>query len=226
MRLMGCGRGAARRGAAGARLVADDGGGEADAGAALARGVHAARGELGDVLEELALGDPGVAHQAHVHVAADVEAVGEGPVRRADELQQQGLLDVLHAEDLGRDGVGELGVGVGLPAAPLDLGDEGRAQLVLLVALLGLAHRRRLHVGVGGEAGLDGLVAGVRDRQEDAGDDHLFARGAGARHLAEEVDRHHAGDVPGGDLVRQLLHLQLLKLCEFRCSGLRDELAV
>ena len=62
---------------------------------------HGARRDGGNVLEELRLGDTGVAHEADVDVAADLHAVGHLLGDAAHEQQQQRLLDVLVAEDLG-----------------------------------------------------------------------------------------------------------------------------
>lgn len=57
-----------------------DGGGEADARGAAARGVLAARRQAVDVGQQLRLGHAGVAHQADVDVAADPHAVGASAI--------------------------------------------------------------------------------------------------------------------------------------------------
>ena len=61
-----------------ARLgVGGDGGDEADAGAALARGGDGEGGDLHRAAEELALSRGGISHEEDVDVPAEVGAVGE-----------------------------------------------------------------------------------------------------------------------------------------------------
>ena len=59
------------------------------------------------MLEQLALGDARVAHQADVHVAAQPHAVRQAARDAADEREQQRLLDVAVAEDLRGERAGE-----------------------------------------------------------------------------------------------------------------------
>jgi hypothetical protein len=83
--------------------VTHDGRSETDAGRSLASRVDAARGDLGDVLQQLRLCDSGVAHQADVDVTADLHAVADVLGDAADEEEQERLLDVLVAVDLWGD---------------------------------------------------------------------------------------------------------------------------
>jgi len=55
----------------------------------------------------LALGHPWVTHEAYVYVAACAHAVSLLLRHAAHKLQQQRLLDVLHAKDLGRNAAGQ-----------------------------------------------------------------------------------------------------------------------
>ncbi len=68
--------------------VAHHRGGEADAATASSGGVDAARGDFGDVLEELRFGDSRVAHEADVDVAADAHAVAHFFGHAADEEEE------------------------------------------------------------------------------------------------------------------------------------------
>mmetsp|Transcript_38657 Transcript_38657/g.60410 ORF Transcript_38657/g.60410 Transcript_38657/m.60410 type:complete len:484 (+) Transcript_38657:192-1643(+) len=144
-----------RRGVAGHRRR------QAHAAAALTCGVHAARRGPGDVLEQLALGHPGVPHQQHVHVPADPHAVRQLPRHPAHQHEQQGLFDVLVAVDLGGDGAGQPAVGV---VAVEHLHQPPRGRLVAIglfhelgVALLVLGHGLRQKEGVGDQARLQRL---------------------------------------------------------------------
>mmetsp|Transcript_19882 Transcript_19882/g.48164 ORF Transcript_19882/g.48164 Transcript_19882/m.48164 type:complete len:207 (-) Transcript_19882:822-1442(-) len=76
---------------------------ETHARGALACRVHPARRQPCHVLEELRLGDSRVPHEAHVHVPADPHPVVERTVHPADQLEEEGLLDVLVPEDLRGD---------------------------------------------------------------------------------------------------------------------------
>ena len=66
--------------------------------------------KLGNVLEQLRLGDSGIAHQADVDVAANLQPVLRISSHSSHELEQQRFLHVLVAEDLGGDRHGELAV--------------------------------------------------------------------------------------------------------------------
>ena len=87
------------------------------------------------------------------------------------------------------------------------------------VRFLVLVDAHRLEVRVRDEPRAHGLEAGVRHRQEDAGEGHHVARRGAARQLAVEVDCELAGHVPHRHLVRLLLDLHLLELAVATRAG-------
>jgi hypothetical protein len=129
--------------------VALHGGGEADAGAASARGVHAARRHGDDVLQELRLGDARIAHQTDVDVASDLDAVGQRARRAAAQQQQERLLDVRVPENLRRDGLREPPVDVRVAPVLLEPAHVLRGHHEVRIPRLALRHRHRLDVRVG-----------------------------------------------------------------------------
>ena len=88
--------------------VAGNGSGETDAGATSSRCVHATRGEVRHLLQQLAFGHSGITHEKNVDVATDLEAVCHFAVNAAHQQEQEGLFDIVMTPDLGRDGAGEL----------------------------------------------------------------------------------------------------------------------
>mmetsp|Transcript_14066 Transcript_14066/g.46492 ORF Transcript_14066/g.46492 Transcript_14066/m.46492 type:complete len:463 (-) Transcript_14066:22-1410(-) len=203
--------------------VAHDGGGEADAGGALARRVDGARRRVRDVLEQLRLCDARVAHQADVDVAADPHAVRHLPRRAADHEEQERLLDVVVAEDLGRDRLGELGVDLGLLGELVELLLHLRGRREVDGGLLVLLDAHGLEEGVGDEARLELAEAGGGDGEEDARDGERVPRRALARHVPVQVDRHRARHVALRHLVGLLLDLDLLELFELGAARLEVE---
>jgi len=83
--------------AAVAQLVLDSSGGEARRGGALARGVYAPGGDLGHIAQKLGLGYARIAHQEDVDVPPDACSVGKVLLEARDQLQAQGLLDIVIA---------------------------------------------------------------------------------------------------------------------------------
>eukprot|EP00959_Pyramimonas_sp_CCMP1952_P467840 9492262-Pyramimonas_sp.AAC.1 len=71
-----------------------DGGGEAGGGGGLAGGVDGPGEELGDVLKKLTFGAGGVAHDAHVDVPAQLDALGGLLVYATEQHQEHRPLDV------------------------------------------------------------------------------------------------------------------------------------
>jgi hypothetical protein len=62
-------------------------------------------------LQELRLGDARVAQEADVHVAADAHPVAEAALRARHQHQEERLLDLHQAEDLGRNRIRQALVG-------------------------------------------------------------------------------------------------------------------
>jgi hypothetical protein len=164
--------------------------------------VHSSRSDLGDVLEELRLGDSWVSHEADVEVSPDPHPVSHPLRDSSDEEQQQCLLDVLVSKDLGCDTRGELGVECRVRLELCNVGLDLVGELHCLVLLLELVDVVRFEVRVGEETQLHGLEAFVGDGEEDASDvDDISGRDL-ASLVAIEVDRHGARNVSDGDLVR------------------------
>lgn len=164
--------------------------------------VDAARGDTGNVLEKLGFGNSRVAHEANVEFATDLHSVARVLGDTADEHEQESLLDVFVAVNVGRDAAGEVVVEVGIV---LEV-DEALADLVgedvLRVLLLHLLHVGSLEESVreeGCRAG--GEASGVRSGQEDTRDLDNVAGADAASERFVEVDRHHARDVADGHLV-------------------------
>lgn len=205
--------------------VAHDSGCEPDAGGPTAGGVDSAWGDLADVFEELGFGDTGVTHETDVDVAADLHAVAHFLCGAADEEEEETLFDVVVAVDLRGDGFGEGVVEIALGAELLDAADGARVDGDVVVLLFVLLDVHGLEVGVGEQAGLDGLEAGVGGGQEDAGNVDDLAGVDGAGLGAVGVDGEGAGDVADGDLVGHFLDADLLEGEELGRAGRHEELA-
>lgn len=195
--------------------VAHDRGGEADAAAAASGGVDAARGDFGDVLEELRFGDSRVAHEADVDVAADAHAVAHFFGHATDEKEEQGFFDVEMAIDLRGDGPPEIfvhlaGVSVLLyPAESFGVEDK------IVVGSLVLVHPLRFQVCVCKETCADGFETGIRGREEYAAnvDNISWVDLSGKRAMA--MYSQGSGNVAHRHLISHLLNLDLLKWEKF-----------
>mmetsp|Transcript_39186 Transcript_39186/g.111838 ORF Transcript_39186/g.111838 Transcript_39186/m.111838 type:complete len:458 (-) Transcript_39186:969-2342(-) len=115
-------------------VVAYHGGCQPHTAGSLARGVDGARGNAHHLLQQLALGDPWVAHEKSVDVTADLHPVLHRLLVGADEHEQQGLLHVEEAEDLRGNGPGRALVEVN--ASALDLIKLPLHLLLVLVLLV------------------------------------------------------------------------------------------
>jgi hypothetical protein len=183
------------------------------------------------MLEQLALGDARVAHQADVHVAAQPHAVRQAARDAADEREQQRLLDVAVAEDLRGERAGEPVVDVGCRGRGVDRGGQ---RLVLgrrRVALLVVVDARRLQEGLGQQRRRGALGAAVaaaahqprrrRLGEEDAADHDRVPGAHRPRHLAAELDGDGARRGARRHFEGKLLELDLLVLDKLGAAGLQ-----
>ena len=190
--------------------IAQHGGGQTRAGRPAAGRVQTTRRDLGNVLEQLRLGHTRVAHQTHVQLAADLEAIAHRLGAATDQQEQQHFLHVLVPIDLRgdarREPVVQERVGTQRRQCLLNL----RRQLHRLVRLFELADVLGLQVRIRKQSGADPPEARVGQRQEDTADLHHIARTHLARQAAVQVHAHRAGNVADGHLVRHLLDADLL----------------
>mmetsp|Transcript_123192 Transcript_123192/g.275137 ORF Transcript_123192/g.275137 Transcript_123192/m.275137 type:complete len:317 (-) Transcript_123192:659-1609(-) len=97
-------QGSALQGHLAGLVVANHGRGETHAAGALAGGVHRARGDVHSLLQQLALGHPGITHEERVDVTTNLHAVLLRLCDGTHQSQQQRLLHVVVSENLRRNG--------------------------------------------------------------------------------------------------------------------------
>mmetsp|Transcript_99992 Transcript_99992/g.250690 ORF Transcript_99992/g.250690 Transcript_99992/m.250690 type:complete len:359 (+) Transcript_99992:634-1710(+) len=102
---------------------------------AFAGGVDGPRCDVDSLLHELTLGDSGVAHEECVNVTADPHPVLHLLSEGTHQHEQEGLLHVRVAEDLGGDGAGGLFVHVALRHGF----SHSAAEVVLILSILVVA---------------------------------------------------------------------------------------
>mmetsp|Transcript_41672 Transcript_41672/g.79644 ORF Transcript_41672/g.79644 Transcript_41672/m.79644 type:complete len:490 (+) Transcript_41672:722-2191(+) len=194
--------------------VPNDGGGESGSGGSLPGGVHRDGRRLVHKLQELGLGGGRVPEQQHVDVPAQANAVRENLARAAKEQAGHRCLDVVHAEDGGRDSVSKLLDDVGLRGKLLELRllrrrEYGLAARVAVEALL-QPHRADVRL-LDGHPSPD--VAPRLGRLGDGKDAHDGDARAGHDALHERAVNHQL-HVPRklthGHVLRVLLQLEAL----------------
>lgn len=80
--------------------VGDDGCSKPYAGTALSRGIDSPRGDIGDMLEELRLGNPWISKKSDINLAPDPKMIFGLYGNPTCHLQQQCLLNTLHSINL------------------------------------------------------------------------------------------------------------------------------
>ena len=211
-------------------LVLDDGSGETNARRTLAGRVDASGRERRDMLQELRLCDTRVTHEECVELTANLHAVLHVLGHATNHEQKQGLLDLLHAEDLRTDGVSHAAEQLILAHGRLDLLhllQHLRRQHKLLEVLLLLLNLVDVDVRLVHEHISTALfVAGLNGGHVDAGDRDNITRRALSRHRASGNQVDGARNVTNGHLVGRLLDLDILVRNELALLDLQVQLAL
>mmetsp|Transcript_45305 Transcript_45305/g.102634 ORF Transcript_45305/g.102634 Transcript_45305/m.102634 type:complete len:317 (-) Transcript_45305:657-1607(-) len=221
-------QGSALQGHLAGLVVANHGRGETHAAGALAGGVHRARGDVHSLLQQLALGHPGITHEERVDVTTNLHAVLLRLCDGTHQSQQQRLLHVVVSENLRRNG--PRGTLVELLLA-LQVGLVDLALQLLRIRGLFVVPVLVLLDGVGIEIHLlHGALFGSLEPWQRVGAVHACDGDSLPREdLAREVARKDHIDTPrdasNRDLCGGLLHPHLLILREDAISDVAIELA-